>query len=103
MSTKNNILTALAGVFSTGPDTEYDDSQEILMFHPALIEVLNNLVNKEKKVEEAVNVTGGSKKGKNGIRKKYEAPTIEVEEMSPEKLEKMIKTLNGEDKERDNY
>ena len=80
MSTKNNVLTALASVFSVGPDIEYDDSQEILMVHPALIEVLKDLGNKEKKVEEAVNVSGGSKKGK-GRLKKYEKPTITIKDM----------------------
>ena len=76
MSTKNNVLTALASVFSVGPDIEYDDSQEILMVHPALIEVLKDLGNKEKKVEEAVNVSGGSKKGKGGL-KKYEKQLLD--------------------------
>lgn len=100
------IITGMAKAITRFGNTEtIEYSDEIIIVDPILISVLEKIDNGKlkKDAEDAVNTTGGSKKGKNGIRKKYEAPTIEVEEMSPEKLEKMIKTLNGEDKERDNY
>ena len=64
-------------------------------------QVLESIENGKTKAAaaESINTNGSSKKGKSGIRKKYETPTMNVEDMTPEKLDEMIKTLNGDDKE----
>ena len=65
------------------------------------IKTLENIENGnlKKEAEKSANTTGGSNKGK-GLRKKYETPTMSVEEMTPERLEEMKKIL-GRDKEND--
>ena len=72
---------------------DYSDD-EIIMVHPALVEALSKIENGKliKEATSAVNVSGGSNKGK-GLRKKYEAPTMSVEEMTPERLDEMKKIL----------
>ena len=103
--TRPGIFVSMINAYRNLGNQDIIEYEETSIVDPILISVLDKIKSGKliKDAEDAINTTGGSKKGKNGIRKKYEAPTIEVEEMSPEKLEKMIKTLNGADKERDNY
>lgn len=95
----SGVVAALKRLGNT-ETIEYDNT-EIVMVHPELIKTLENIENGnlKKEAEKSANTTGGSNKGK-GLRKKYETPTMSVEEMTPERLEEMKKIL-GRDKEND--
>ena len=87
------IITGMGRAIARFGNTEtIDYSDDIIMTIPELYKVLNNLKKEEDKVREAINVTGGSKKGKGGL-KKYEKPTMTIKEMTPEKLEDMRRKL----------
>ena len=80
-----------------------DNNQEVVILDPALIEALEKVENGKllKETTSPISSKGGSKKGKlnSNMKKKYEAPTMEVKEMSSEKLEEMRKILEGKELE----
>ena len=87
---RTRILAAIGSLFSSGIDVEINDSE----LPKELDAVLKSLAIKEKEVEQAItgNISNNSKKG--GIRKKYVTSEVtSSKEMTPEKLEEMIKTL----------
>ena len=103
MSTKNNVLTVLAEIFSSKVDVETDDSQQIVMIHPALIKAWENIEKGKlkKEAEESVNANGSN--GGNSFKKEYEAPeAIAIDEELKENLEKMSKILKGEKPDNEN-
>lgn len=99
--TRPRIFKGIIDIFKELGNTNTIEYDEVVTLHPALVAVLESIENGKIKAAatESINTNGGSKKGKGGIRKKYEAPTMAVEEMTPQKLEEMIKTLNGKEKE----
>lgn len=96
----STITKSITGIFKAlgrfgNTETINFDNEEIIILHPDLVKVWDNIENGKlkKEAENAVNVTGASKKTKGGLKKKYETPTVAIEEMTPEKLEKMKKIL----------
>lgn len=81
-----NPFIALADVFSIGTDIEEDKLE------PELKKAQLNADKKMDESSEPINVNVGKTNKKSGL-KKYEKPTITIEEMTPEKLDEMRKKL----------
>ena len=81
-----NPFIALADVFSIGTDIKEDE------LDPELKEAQLKADEKMNKSSEPINVNVGKTNKKSGL-KKYEKPTITIEEMTPEKLDEMRKKL----------
>lgn len=81
-----NLWSVLAGFFSTETYIKEDE------LDPELKEAQLNADKKMNKSSEPINVNVGKTNKKSGL-KKYEKPTITIEEMTPEKLDEMRKKL----------
>ena len=91
---RTSIWTVFVSLFSSGIDIEGIEDEKL---PEELNDALKGLSDKEKNVEQAINVNGVNNSKKGGIRKKYVTSEIKpIKEMTAENLEKMIETLSND-------
>lgn len=108
IETRSGVLESIIEALKrlANKDTiESADDIELIMINPDFIKAWDNIENGDikREAEQAANVTGGSSRSnKSKLNKTYKAEVKDVsntKKMSTENLEKMIKTLNGDEKE----